>query len=127
MGAPWGRTIDPFWEVALMEDCKEFDILTVTTTVGSAQDARRLARELVEQRLAACVQLEEGLVSFYRWEGRLCDEPEVRLTMKTLPGKAAALQDFFTQHHPYDVPQFTASVVQASAAYAAWVRAEVEG
>ena len=46
-----------------MEDCKETDILIVTTTVGSAADAQRLARELVERRLAACVQVDAGVTS----------------------------------------------------------------
>jgi periplasmic divalent cation tolerance protein len=108
-----------------MEDCKEVDILSVTTTVGSADDARRLARELVERRLAACVQVEEGLRSYYHWQGKLCDDPEVRLTIKTLPACESALRAYFTEHHPYDVPQFLAVTLRASEDYAAWARGEV--
>ncbi|MCD6078155.1 MAG: periplasmic divalent cation tolerance protein-like protein [Ramlibacter sp.] len=59
-----------------MEDCQEADILSVTTTVGSRRDADALARVIVERRLAACVQVEEGLQSFYRWEGQLCEDRE---------------------------------------------------
>ena len=77
-----------------MEDCKEPDILTVTTTVGSRADAERLARRLLERRLAACVQLDEAVTSVYRWQGRLCADPEVRLVIKTLPECEAALQAF---------------------------------
>jgi periplasmic divalent cation tolerance protein len=101
------------------------EILTVTTTVGSLADAQLLGRLLVERRLAACVQIEEGLTSIYRWEGRQCEDPEVRLTIKTLPGCAAALEALFAEKHPYDVPQFLAWRMQASAAYYAWVRGEV--
>jgi periplasmic divalent cation tolerance protein len=108
-----------------VDECQELDILAVTTTVGSVADGQRLARDLVAQRLAACVQVEEGLTSFYRWEGRECEDPEVRLTIKTLPGKAAALQAFFVERHPYDVPQFLCVAMRASAAYAAWVREQV--
>ena len=108
-----------------MEDCKQFDILSVTTTVGSLEDARRLARELVEQRLAACVQVDEGVRSFYRWQGQLCDEPELRLTVKTMPAVEQQLRDWFAQHHPYEVPQFLAVRLRASEAYAQWVRGEV--
>jgi periplasmic divalent cation tolerance protein len=108
-----------------MEDCKEFDILIVTTTVASAQDAEGLAREIMARRLAACVQVEGGLRSFYHWEGRLCDEPEWRLVIKSIPAGADRLRALLAEIHPYDLPQFTAWTAQASADYAAWVRAEV--
>jgi periplasmic divalent cation tolerance protein len=106
-------------------DGKAFDILTVTTTVGSLADGQRLARLLAERRLAACVQLEGGLTSFYRWQGRLCEDPEVRLVIKTLPECAGALQALFAEHHPYEVPQFLGCTMQASPAYAQWVRSEI--
>jgi periplasmic divalent cation tolerance protein len=109
-----------------MQDCKEPDILTVTTTVGSRADAQRLARELVQRRLAACVQVEDGLVAFYHWKGELCEDAELRLVIKTVPGCEAALQAFFREHHPYELPQFTALRMRASDAYAQWVRAEVQ-
>jgi periplasmic divalent cation tolerance protein len=108
-----------------MQDCKELDVLTVTTTVGSRADGVALARAILERRLAACVQLEEGLSSFYRWEGQQCEDAEVRLTIKTLPGCEAALQALFKEKHPYELPQFVAWVGTASAGYAGWARGEV--
>lgn len=108
-----------------MQDCKEPDILSVTTTVGTAEDAQRLARRLVEARLAACVQVEPPMRSTYRWEGRICEEEEIRLVIKTLPERASAVQAFLAQHHPYRVPQYLAQRLHASAAYADWVRTEV--
>lgn len=108
-----------------MENCKELDILSVTTTVASRADGERLARALVQRRLAACVQLEEGLTSLYRWQGKDCADAEVRLTIKTLPECAEVLRVFLEREHPYEVPQFLATCMRASAAYHAWVRAEV--
>lgn len=108
-----------------MQDCKDRDILTVTTTVGSLDDAKRLARALVERRLAACVQLEPIAASFYRWEGKVCEDPEVRLTIKTLPSMRAAIEVAFRELHPYELPQFVAATQVASAAYADWARSEV--
>ena len=108
-----------------MEDCKDLDILTVTTTVGSAADGQALARAILEHRLAACVQLEEGLTSFYRWQGKPCEDAEVRLTIKTLPACEGALRALFARRHPYEVPQFLAFTMRASQAYAAWARGEV--
>ena len=108
-----------------MQDCKEHDIVTLTTTVGSLADAEALARAIVEARLGACVQLESIALSVYRWEGKACAEPEVRLTVKTVAGKLEQLESLFEEKHPYDLPQFTAWPVQASPAYADWVRSEV--
>jgi periplasmic divalent cation tolerance protein len=115
----------PFWEARIVEDCNDLYILSDTTPVASAADGRRLAQVILERRLGACVQVEEALTSHYRWEGRPCEEPELRLTIKTLPACAAALQALFAQEHPYELPQFLAVAMTASPAYAAWVRAEV--
>ena len=109
-----------------MDDCKDLDILSVTTTVASRADALRLGQAVLAHRLAACVQIEEGLTSLYRWQGRDCEDAEVRLTIKTLPGCAEALQALFRDQHPYEVPQFLAIGMQASPAYAEWARAEVQ-
>lgn len=107
-----------------MQHCNQGDILTVTTTVGTREDAKRLAGAILQARLAACVQVEEGLLSFYRWEGQSCEDSEVRLTIKTLPMHLQPLQALFAGHHPYALPQFVAWVGQGSDAYAEWVRAE---
>jgi periplasmic divalent cation tolerance protein len=109
-----------------MQDCNDLDILSVTTTVGSRPDAERLGRAILEHRLAACVQIEEGLTSLYRWQGRDCAEAELRLTIKTLPGCAEALQALLRDQHPYELPQFASVVMKASRAYFDWVHAEVQ-
>ena len=110
-----------------MQDCKERDILTVTTTVGSRAEADALGRAILERRLAACVQIQEGLTSLYRWQGKECADAEVRLTIKTLPGCEGGLQALFAEQHPYEVPQFLAVTMRASEAYHAWVRGELGG
>ena len=108
-----------------MQDCKEFDILSVTTTIGSLEAAKALAREILAHKLAACVQLDQRITSLYRWKGELCEEAEVRLVIKSLPECEAALQALLAQHHPYELPQFVAQRMKASKAYGQWVRAEV--
>jgi len=122
-----------FWKNAgiveghAMQDCKDHDILTITTTVGSMDVARRLAHELIQRHLAACVQLDAIALSIYRWEGRVFEEPEVRLTIKTSPAMLEALESFLREGHPYDLPQFVVARNQASESYALWVRAEAAG
>jgi periplasmic divalent cation tolerance protein len=108
-----------------MAQRRETEILSVTTTVASLDEARRLAAELVERRLAACVQIDPGLESHYRWEGRLCAEAEVRLTVKTTAARLAELQSYVAENHPYELPQLLWTPMSASAAYAEWVLAEV--
>jgi periplasmic divalent cation tolerance protein len=109
-----------------MSDSADTQVLTVTTTVATVEAARELARRLLDERLAACVQLDGGITSLYRWEGKLCEEPEVRLVIKTLPACEAAVRELFARHHPYQLPQFVAAVGEATPAYAGWVRGEVE-
>jgi periplasmic divalent cation tolerance protein len=100
-------------------------VLSLTTTVATLEEARRLARALVDQHLAACVQLDPAVESHYRWQGAACAEPEVRLTVKSLPDRLPALQAFFAREHPYQLPQLLWHLDEASPAYADWVRQEV--
>ena len=102
------------------------DILSLTTTVATRADAERLARALVERRLAACVQIDEGVQSHYRWQGALCADAEVRLTVKSLPTLRPRLQAFFDEAHPYELPQLLWQAMDASPAYAGWLRGEVD-
>jgi periplasmic divalent cation tolerance protein len=108
-----------------MEHPGDLEILSVTTTVGQRADALALGRAILERRLAACVQIEEGLTSLYRWQGRECEDAEVRLTIKTLPECEAALQALFREKHPYELPQFLGSYLRAAPEYHAWVRGKV--
>lgn len=101
-------------------------VLSLSTTVGGEDDARRLAAALLDQRLAACVQIER-LESHYRWQGALCAEAEWRLTIKSTPDRLAALQAFLAARHPYELPQMVWQVLDATPAYAAWVRGEIDG
>ena len=107
------------------EEEQDNRILVVTTTVGSGAMAITLARGIVEQRLAACVQIDPDVTSLYRWKGELCEDREARLVIKTLPGREDALRAFLAEHHPYQLPQFVAATLRASAEYARWVRDEV--
>jgi len=109
-----------------MADSDDTEVLSVTTTLGSHDEARALAAHILEARLAGCVQLDTSVTSLYRWEGRLCDEQEVRLVIKTAPGYEARLQELFARHHPYDLPQFLVARMRASPAYGQWIRQQLD-
>ena len=100
-------------------------IVSVTTTVGSAEQAQQLADRLLQARLAGCVQIDGPLRSLYRWQGAVCNEIEYRLTCKTLPPWGDALLVELRQAHPYELPQLLSCPCEASAEYAAWLRQQL--
>lgn len=96
-------------------------MLVAWTTTASREDAHRLARGAVEQRLAACAQVDGPIVSHYHWEGKLEESEEFRIWFKCLPINAAALGAWVHHHHPYETPQWI--VVSAEAVgekYLSW-------
>ena len=101
------------------------DILVVLVTAPSAEKAAELARQLVEERLAACGNVLPGIRSIYRWEGKVQDEPEALLVLKTHRDRFEALRDRVLALHPYQVPEVLALPVEAgNEQYLAWVTGE---
>ncbi len=94
----------------------------VLTTVAADFDARPLARELVEQRLAACVNILPGMTSIYRWQGSLNEDAEQLLVIKTVDDNLHDLREALFARHPYEVPEFVVlAVASMSDAYGAWL------
>ncbi|MEU7552145.1 divalent-cation tolerance protein CutA [Streptomyces sp. NPDC044571] len=101
-------------------------VLTVLTTVDSAEQAAALARTAVQARLAACAQVTGPVTSVYRWKDTLETSQEWQVLFKTTASAYPALEARLTADHPYDTPEVIATpVVRGSAAYLAWVAAEV--
>ena len=99
--------------------------LVVLTTAPDATTAKVLARDLVERRLAACVNLLPGVTSIYRWEGAVEEAGEVLLVIKTRRGRLAELEAELVELHPYDVPEFVAlEPAHVEARYRAWLEGE---
>lgn len=93
----------------------------VVTTVGTREDAQRLARAAIEQRLAACAQI-EAIDSVYRWQGAVHEDAELRILFKTAPARVDALLALLRSLHPYELPALHAFAVgKAEPTYAAWV------
>jgi len=94
----------------------------VLTTVAAGFDARPLARALVEQRLAACVNIVAGVTSIYRWKGQVEEEGEQLLVIKTVDDNVESLRKELFARHPYEVPEFLVLPVgSTSEAYGAWL------
>lgn len=99
--------------------------LVVLTNVPDRATAERLARTLVEQQLAACVNVLAPCRSFYRWEGAVQQDEEVPLLIKTTRTRYPALEAAIRGGHPAELPEIIAVPVECGlAAYLEWVDAE---
>ncbi|HEX9398629.1 MAG TPA: divalent-cation tolerance protein CutA [Anaeromyxobacter sp.] len=101
------------------------DAFVVLVTTPTPERAAEIARAVVEERLAACGNVVPGLRSIYRWKGKIEDEPEALLVLKTTRARFEALRARVLALHPYEVPEVIGLHVEAgSAAYLAWIAAE---
>jgi periplasmic divalent cation tolerance protein len=101
----------------------ETGCVVVLTTIGSSTDGQALASILVNERLAACVNVLGEMESVYRWKGGVESERERQLVIKTTADRLPALQARVHELHPYEVPEFVVLPVGGgSERYLRWVR-----
>lgn len=94
----------------------------VLTTTANPEEAARLGRTLVEERLAACATLIPAVQSIYRWQGKIESGSETLLLIKTGPGQLAALEARLRELHTYQTPEFLVFKVDAaSQPYLEWL------
>jgi periplasmic divalent cation tolerance protein len=102
------------------------EIVLALTTVPSDFDAATLARELVEQRLVACVSILPGIHSVYAWDDGVQDSAEQQLILKTTRDRLAELWAVLEAQHPYELGEFlVCQVVAGSPDYMKWLRESV--
>jgi periplasmic divalent cation tolerance protein len=98
----------------------------VLITAPNQEVAKTIARALVEERLAACVNLVPGLTSVYRWQGEVVEDQEVLLIVKTTTFAFPRLKERVLALHPYTVPEIIAlSIAEGHGAYLSWLRENV--
>jgi periplasmic divalent cation tolerance protein len=98
----------------------------VLTTAASPEEASRLGRTLVEERLVACATLVPAVQSIYRWEGQIETAPETLLLLKTGPDQLAALEARLHELHSYQTPEFLVLAVESgSHPYLEWLQANL--
>lgn len=103
------------------------DLVQVVTTVGSKDEADKIAGALVERRLAACVQLLGPIQSIYRWQAKIETSQEWMCMIKTTRARYAAVEEAIRQLHSYAVPEILAMPVErASQDYCRWLENEVK-
>lgn len=99
-------------------------LIAVITTLPDRDQARRLARLLLERGLVACAQM-ETIESLYHWEGKLQQEQEIRLTLKAVEQHYPAIEAAIQENHPYELPAIHAiRLARVHPPYAAWINAQ---
>jgi len=102
--------------------------IVVLTTCSTVEEAEKIARHLVESRVAACVSLSSPVRSIYRWKGAVEDASEIALTIKSRRDLWPQLEAALRKVHPYDVPEMLAlPVVEGLPAYLDWLDQELAG
>ena len=115
---PSGRVISP-------PSMPHTDALVILTTLASPDEAATFIRGLLERRLIACGTMLPAGRSLYRWEGKIADEAEVVVLLKTRSAVLHAVEAAFQELHPYKVPELLALPVTAGLEkYLAWINAE---
>ena len=100
-------------------------VVLVLTTVPSDNRGEELARTLVDERLAACVNIYPAMVSFYRWHGKIERDEERQLVIKTTRDRVQALEARIKELHSYELPEFIVlGVTEGSEPYLGWVTDE---
>ena len=101
------------------------DAVVVLTTVATSAEAVQLVRSLLERRIIACGTILPASRSLYRWEGKIADESEVVVMLKTRSARIESLEMAFAELHPYKVPELLALPVEAGTQkYLAWISVE---
>ncbi|OUT98424.1 MAG: hypothetical protein CBC01_03380 [Betaproteobacteria bacterium TMED41] len=100
------------------------EIILVITTLDSIRDAKNLSKTLMNEKLCACVQMEQ-IKSIFEWEGKLSEESEIRLTIKSISENYEAIESVILDLHPYELPEITSiPVLDCYRPYAEWVADE---
>jgi periplasmic divalent cation tolerance protein len=95
----------------------------VLVTVPNKRTARRLARAILEARLAACVNVVPGIESHYLWQAKIQSSFELMLVIKTTRKHLARLEQLVVDSHPYDTPEFVAlPIIGGNRRYLEWIR-----
>jgi periplasmic divalent cation tolerance protein len=102
------------------------EVVLAFSTFPDIETARRIARELVTESLAACANVIPKIESIYRWHGKIEQEDETLVLFKTTAARFAAFEEKLKSLHPYDVPEIICTPIErGSPAYLEWVRQNV--
>ena len=103
------------------------DFVTVLTTLPADADTESFARTLIDERLAACVNVLPPMTSTYRWEGKVEVAAERQVVIKTAASRVDALSERLHALHPYETPEFVViAIADGAERYLQWIRESVD-
>lgn len=99
------------------------EFIVIFSTINSRDEAKKIAGELVREKLAACVNITDGITSIYEWKNELCTENECLMIIKSRTSLFNAVKDKIKSMHPYEVPEIISiPVTDGLESYLSWVR-----
>lgn len=102
--------------------------ILVYCTLPDLKSAKEISHKILEAKLAACISMQEGITSVFVWEGKLEEESEVLLFIKTQEKLFEELEKFIIKNHPYDVPEIIAlPIIKGHAPYMKWIEEQTKG
>ncbi len=106
---------------------KAESLILVITTIPNKTTAEDISRKLLQDGLAACIQIEKEVSSHYRWQGELVIENECRLTIKSTASQWNAIKQFIGQCHPYEIPEIVkVNIDECSDNYRNWIASQTK-
>ena len=104
------------------------EVILVYINFPNRDSARQIGTALIENQLAACVNIIPAVESIYQWKGKVCVESEVMALVKTTASRYKQLEEFVVENHPYEVPEvISLPLSQGSEPYLNWVQDQMEG
>ena len=101
------------------------DFIIILVTTSSEEEGRKIAQALIEKRFAACVNLIKDIESIYRWKGKISDEKEILMMIKTRKKLYKSVEDEVKKLHSYEVPEIIALPISSgSKDYLYWMDSE---
>ncbi|MBI3600667.1 MAG: divalent-cation tolerance protein CutA [Nitrospinae bacterium] len=98
------------------------DFVVIFITAGSIEEAEKIGKGLVEEKLAACANIIQPIKSIFFWEGKLCEEKEALMVVKSKPELFKPLMDYVKKNHSYKVPEIIAvPIIDGLPDYLTWV------
>jgi len=103
------------------------DYIVIYITTGSVNEAEKIGRALVEEKLAACSNIISPIRSIYRWQGKICDDKEALMVLKTRKKHFEQIVKRVETLHSYDVPEIIAiPIIEGSSKYLSWINEETK-
>lgn len=101
--------------------------IVIFITASSKEEAQKIGGNLVELKLAACANILSPIQSIFRWQGKVCDEPEVLMILKSVKSNLDIIIEKVKQLHSYDVPEIIAlPIIAGSDEYLNWIKEETK-